>query len=147
MLWFVRRARVSGCALPWRGTSFYMKTQRGVYGPDDVSWDVQEARDNAAEESYRKNKEEIDARERLSIKRELLARHESDAMIYQDGNNQLYLGYERNGCVYTFGFINISAGFIHFTALSKAVRELVRWTPLSQVNVSTFKMIAPKGCV
>lgn len=124
-----------------------MNTQRGVYGLDDVSWEVQEARDNAADEIYRKHKEEIDSRERLTIKRDLLWRHEEDGAIYQDGNNQLHIGYERNGVIYTFGFVNLNAGFIHFTALEKSTKALVRWAPLTQVNLRTFKMIAPKGCV
>ena len=124
-----------------------MNIQRGVYGPDDVSWEVQEARDNADDEVYRKHKDEIDGRERLAIKQDLLARHEEDGVIFQDSDNQLHIGYERNGNIYTFAFVNIGAGFIHFTPLAKAARELVRWAPLSQINTRTFKMVAPKGCI
>jgi hypothetical protein len=120
---------------------------RGVYGPDDVSWAVQEARDNASDDLYRKHKEKIDAQDRLAIKRDLLARHEQDGIIYQDSDNQLYIGFERNGNVYTFAFVNIAAGFIHFTPLAKAVRAMVRWAPISQIKPSTFKMVAPKGCI
>lgn len=120
---------------------------RGVYGPDDVPWEVQQMRDNSEDQRYRKHKEEIDAQERLSIKRDLLARHEPDGYIFQNSDNQLYIGFERNGSIYTFAILNLEAAAIHFTPLAKESRYLVRWTPLSQIRVRDFKMVAPKGCI
>lgn len=124
-----------------------MITKRGVYGPDDVAWEVQEARDNAAEELYRKNKEEVDARDRLSIKRDLLARKYEDSWAYQDKDNVLYLGYERNGNVYIFARLDISRKLVRFIPLEAAAGWVVRWTPVSKLDIWSWNMTAPKGCV
>lgn len=113
----------------------------------EVGWERFDAEMRQDEAAYRANKEVIDNQDRLAIKRDLLCRHEENGFIYQDSGNQLHIGYERNGQVYIFAFLNLDAGFIHFVGLAKANRTLVQWAPISQINWRTFKLIAPKGSV
>jgi len=124
-----------------------MIPDRGVYGPDDVPWETQAARDAELEVMYRKHREGMDNRARLDAKMSLLYAHEEDGKIYQDSDNQLRIGYERNGAIYTFALLNIEAAFIHFTPLEKTDRVLVVWGPLSQIKLTTFRYVAPKGCI
>jgi hypothetical protein len=125
-----------------------MNMKRGVYGTDDVPWEVQDGRNVAEEEAYRLHKEEIDARDRLAAKRDLLARHEDDSAVYQAADNALYIAFERNGNLYVYARIDLPRKLVRFLPLQVASEWLAKWSPLSQLgDVRSWNMTAPKGCI
>lgn len=126
-----------------------MKIARGVYGPDDVTWEVQDGRDRANEAYRQANKILVDSQDRLAAKKALLFAHEQDGGIYQDSDNALHLGFERNGSIYVFGAVDFANRSIRFAPLTKAARYMVLWAPFSKTfaEFCRFNMIAPAGCI
>lgn len=120
----------------------------GVYGNDNVSWEVHQARMADRDRIYRENPERFNAPERLAAKLEMLRRHQ-DGAVYQDGENVLWIGYEKNGEVRTFARVDFGERVVLFTPLVVDRRVLSKWAPLSQVleQIESFEKEAPEGCI